>query len=301
MGEMKGAVMKIGQVMSMMTGLVPPRWRPSSRPCSRGAADGYPLVEQVFRDEFGTTPTGYSGGSTASPCRRVHRPGASSGVARRCVGGGQVQYPGVRGAIRHDLERGIAGGGRGMVSRGLDAGPIVEDLKNGISAELDYEREAGWRHDSPNCTRDMRLCESRTSTPKSAAGVLVQEYLAGQPIRAVLSRPQAERNRIGEMIFRFTFGSIYRHGLFNGDPHPGNFLLLPDGTVGFVDYGCVTEFDATAVEGFKRIIRALLNGDIDAWRAATEDVGILKRGAPFSTEAVYEHMHWFWRRSSPTK
>ncbi|MGH2609053.1 MAG: AarF/UbiB family protein, partial [Tepidiformaceae bacterium] len=128
----------------------------------------------------------------------------------------------------------------------------------------------------------------------SSGRVLVQEFLAGQPIRVALSLAQAERDRIAEMIFRFTFGSIYRHGLFNGDPHPGNFLLLPGGAAGFVDYGCVTTFEPGTIEGFKRIIRALIDGDIEAWRAATEDMGILRRGAPFSTEELYEHMHWFW-------
>lgn len=183
-----------------------------------------------------------------------------------------------------------------MVSRGLDAGPIVEDLKAGITDELDYRREAEWQE------RFRALYEGHAFVgvpsvyrEQSGGRVLVQEFLEGEPMRAAFGLPQAERDRIGEMVFRFVFGSIYRHGLFNGDPHPGNFLLLADGTVGFVDYGCVTEFEPGTVEGFKRIIRALLEGDIDEWRTATEDMGILKRGAPFTTAELYEHMHWFWK------
>ncbi|MEX1104187.1 MAG: AarF/UbiB family protein, partial [Dehalococcoidia bacterium] len=197
----------------------------------------------------------------------------------------------------HDLANlGMLISTAGMVSRGLDAGPIVADLKAGITDELDYCREAGWQEQFGQ----MYACHAFVRVPRvfaelSSGRVLVQEYLDGRPLRAALDLPQAERNRIGEMIFRFAFGSIYRHGLFNGDPHPGNFLLLPDGTVGFVDYGCVTGFDPETIAGFKRIIRALLDGDIERWRVATEDMGIVKRGAPFSTEELYEHMHWFWK------
>ncbi|MEI2659841.1 MAG: AarF/UbiB family protein [Bifidobacterium adolescentis] len=96
------------------------------------------------------------------------------------------------------------------------------------------------------------------------------------------------------MIYRFCFGSIYRHGLFNGDPHPGNYLLLDEGGIGFVDYGCIAEFDTPTIEGFMRLIRALNVGDIEEWRVATEAIGILLPNAPFTTEELYEHMHWYW-------
>ena len=298
MGEMKGAVMKVGQVMSMMTGLVPPEMAKQLAALQAEAPPmAYALVEQVFREEFGETPDRLFRRFEREPFAaasigQVHRAELADGrpVAVK------VQYPGVREAIRHDLANvGMLIGAAGMVSRGLDAGPIVEDLKAGITSELDYEREAdsqerfGALFDGHAFVRVPRVYRGL-----SRGRVLTQEYLEGSPIRDALTVPQSQRDRIGEMIFRFAFGSIYRHGLFNGDPHPGNFLLLPDGTVGFVDYGCVTTFDAAAIEGFKRIIRALLDGDIVAWRSATEAMGILKPGAPFSTEDVYDHMHWFW-------
>ena len=74
---------------------------------------------------------------------------------------------------------------------------------------------------------------------------------------------------------------------------PGEFIL-EDGKIGFVDYGCVAEFDVPTIEGFKRLIRALNAGDRAEWRAATEAVGILLPGAPFTTDEVYDHMHWYW-------
>ncbi len=298
MGEMKGAVMKVGQVMSMMTGLVPPEVATQLAALQSEAPPmAYPLVAQVFREEIGTTPDRVFRRFEREPFAaasigQVHRAQLRDGTEVAV----KVQYPGVREAIRHDLANvGMLVAAAGMVSRGLDAGPIVEDLKAGVTAELDYIREAAWQVRFGELYQGHPFVRVPRVHPDLSTGrVLVQEYLAGQPIRAALARPQAERDRIGEAIFRFAFGSIYRHGLFNGDPHPGNYLLLPDRTVGFVDYGCVTEFDEATVAGFKRIIRALIDGDIEGWRAGTEDIGILKRDAPFSTAELYNHMHWFW-------
>ncbi|MBK7329022.1 MAG: hypothetical protein IPI85_08070 [Dehalococcoidia bacterium] len=222
----------------------------------------------------------------------------------RCTGGtdgrhsgrGEGPVPGVREAIDHDLANvGMMIKLGGLVARGLDAGTIVRDLEDGIRAELDYRREARWQQrffeafDGHAFVRVPRVYHELSSST-----VLVQEFLRGQPFSAALELPQDERNRLGEMIYRFCFGSIYRHGLFNGDPHPGNFLLLEDGKIGFVDYGCVAEFDVPTIEGFKRLIRALNAGDRAEWRAATEAVGILLPGAPFTTDEVYDHMHWYW-------
>jgi hypothetical protein len=124
--------------------------------------------------------------------------------------------------------------------------------------------------------------------------VLVQEYIDGKPFAAALEAGQAERDRIGEIIFRYSFGSIYRHRLFNGDPHPGNYLLLDDGSVAFVDYGCVAEFSDAAIAGFERVLHALMDEDIEEWRSGIIKMGILRADAPFTTDELYEHMHWYW-------
>jgi len=290
--------MKVGQVLSMMTGMVPPEMAAQLAILQSEAPPmAYPLVETVFQQEFGATPDRLFK-------RFEHKPFAAASIGQvhraQLPDGTQVavkvQYPGVREAIEHDLANiGLMIGAAGMVSRGLDAGSIVRDLKEGITAELDYAREAVRQQQF----RELFEGHAFVRVPavvadRSATRVLVQEFVDGAPFRSARHLPQDERNRVGEMIFRFTFGNIYRHGLFNGDPHPGNYLLLHDGTVAFVDYGCVTEFDPATVEAFRRIIRALLERDIGEWRAATEAIGILRPDAPFSTEDLYEHMHWFW-------
>ncbi len=298
MGEMKGAAMKVGQVLSMMTGVLPDEMATQLATLQSNAPPmAFNLVEQVFECEYGRHPDAifkkferqpFAAASIGQVHRATLRDGSLVAV--------KVQYPGVRDAIERDLSNvGLMLGLGGMVARGLDVQTLVRDLKEGIRGELDYLREARSQQQFFDAFEGHALVRvPRVYHELTTSTVLVQEFLPGKPFRAALELPQAERDRIGEIIYRFCFGSLYRHGLFNGDPHPGNYLLLDDGRVGFVDYGCVAEFSPAVVEAFKRVIRALNAQDIDEWRVATEDLGILRPGAPFPTDVVYDHMHWYW-------
>ena len=298
MGEMKGAVMKVGQVLSLMSGVLPDEMASQLASLQSNAPPmSYELVKQVFIEEYGEPPEGIFRKFQREPFAaasigQVHRAELRDGQQVAV----KVQYPGVREAIDHDLANvGMMIKLGGLVARGLDAGTIVKDLEAGIRAELDYGREAEWQQRFADAFEGHGFIRvPHVFAELNRGRVLVQEYLRGRPFAAALELPQAERDRLGEMIYRFCFGSIYRHGLFNGDPHPGNYLLLDEGGIGFVDYGCVAEFDEPTIAGFMRLIRALNIGDIEEWRRATEAIGILHANAPFSTEDLYEHMHWYW-------
>ena len=298
MGEMKGAVMKFGQILSLMSGIVPAEMMTELASLQSSAPPmAFNLVEGVFQREFRRSPERVFRGFEREPFAaasigQVHRAELSDGT-RVAV---KVQYPGVRQAIEYDLSN-VATmiGMAGAVSRGLDAGPIVRDLKEGILAELDYLREAASQqrfYDEFAGHAFIRV--PRVHHELTTPAVLVQEYIDGKPFAAALSWDKQARDRLGEIIFRYGFGSIYRHRLFNGDPHPGNYLLCDDGSVAFVDYGCVAEFSDEMIAAFKRIIRALLAGDREEWREALIGAGILMPDAPFTTDELYEHMHWYW-------
>ena len=298
MGEMKGAAMKVGQVLSMMTGVLPDEMATQLATLQSNAPPmAYNLVEQVFEREYGRPPTAIFRKFEREPFAaasigQVHRATLHDGTQVAV----KVQYPGVREAIERDLSNvGLMLGLGGMVARGLDVQTLVRDLKEGIRGELDYLAEARWQQQFFDAFEGHAFVRvPRVFHELTTSTVLVQEFLPGKPFRAALELPQAERNRIGEIIYRFCFGSLYRHGLFNGDPHPGNYLLLDDGRVGFVDYGCVARFSPATVEAFKRVIHGLNAGDLEAWRSATEALGILRPNAPFPTDVVYDHMHWYW-------
>ena len=85
-------------------------------------------------------------------------------------------------------------------------------------------------------------------TELSRERVLVSEFVQGVGFEELKGYPQAERDRIGEIVFRFFLGCLYRHRQFSGDPHPGNFMLLDDGRVAFLDFGLFKRLDAAPVE-----------------------------------------------------
>ena len=286
MGDMKGAVMKFGQILSLMSGMVPDEMAAQLATLQSDAPPmSYHLVEEVFAREFGKSPmkvfrTFEREPFAAASIGQVHRATLHDGrhVAVK------VQYPGVREAIGHDLANvGMLISMAGVVSRGLDAGPIVRDLKEGILGELDYLREAASQqrfYDEFQGHGFIRI--PRPYHEMTTSCVLVQEYIEGKPFSSAMELPQAERDRVAEIIFRYAFGSIYRHHLFN------------DGGVAFVDYGCVAEFSEETIAGFVRILRAVMNVEHDEWRLAVEAAGILRPNAPFTTEELWEHMHWYW-------
>ena len=299
LGEMKGAVMKVGQVLSVMTGVVPEAMAAQLATLQASAPPmSYGLVESVFLEEHGRPPSEVfkrfaKAPFAAASIGQVHRAQLHDGreVAVK------VQYPGVREAIDHDLANvGIMITMMGKLSKGLDAGPIIKDLNDGIRGELDYLREAR----SQQRFHDLFANHAFIRVPAvhhelTTGRILVQEYVHGRRFSEALAWDEPSRRRVAETIFRFAFGSFYRHGLFNGDPHPGNYLLLNDGGVAFVDYGCVATFEPGVIAQFKAILFALYDSDLAGWRAATEAVGILTPDAPFTTEDLYEHMHWFWK------
>ena len=298
MGDMKGAVMKFGQILSLMSGMVPDQMAAQLATLQSDAPPmSYHLVEEVFEREFGRSPTKVfrrfeHEPFAAASIGQVHRATLHDGT-RVAV---KVQYPGVREAIGHDLANvGMLISMAGVVSRGLDAGPIVRDLREGILGELDYLGEAASQqrfYDEFAGHAFIRI--PRVHHELTTERVLVQEYIDGKPFSSAAELSERERNRVAEIIFRYAFGSIYRHHLFNGDPHPGNYILLADGSVAFVDYGCVAEFSEDTVAGFVRILRAVMDDEHEEWRLAVEAAGILRPNAPFSTEELWEHMHWYW-------
>jgi predicted unusual protein kinase regulating ubiquinone biosynthesis (AarF/ABC1/UbiB family) len=299
MGDMKGAVMKFGQILSLMSGVLPDEMTAQLASLQANAPPmAYSLVEEVFEREYGVPPHRLfqrfeKEPFAAASIGQVHRAQLRDG-ARVAV---KVQYPGVREAIEHDLANvGLMVTLAGALSRGLDAAPIVRDLKEGILGELDYEREAAsQRRFYERFAGHAFIRVPRVYDELTRPHVLVQEYIDGRPFSSAMAMDQASRDRIGEIIFRYCFGSIYRFKLFNGDPHPGNYLLLDDGSVGFVDYGCIAEFSDEAIAGFKRVIRALFAEDLAGWRRSVEAIGILHAEAPFTTAELFEHMHWYWK------
>ena len=299
LGEMKGALMKIGQMVSYLDQGLP---EPLRAALSQLQTDAPPmsaeLARQVVIEELGRPPEELFEQWDPMPIAsasigQVHRAITHEGVAVAV----KVQYPGVAEAVRADLGNAeLLFGALGLVFPGLDPAPISAELRARITEELDYGIEADNQRLFAEYFADHPFIHVPAVLPAySTRRVLTSELAAGATFREVLGWSQEERNLIGETLFRFVFGSLYRLHAFNGDPHPGNYLFAPGGRITFLDFGLVRRFGPPEVSTFQRMVSEMvINRDPDAFRAAVEDAGLLARGAPVSTEQVSEYFSHFY-------
>jgi hypothetical protein len=109
----------------------------------------------------------------------------------------------------------------------------------------------------------------------STSQVLVTDYVHGVSWSEAMAADEAIRSRWGETIFRFVFAGLHQRGLFNADPHPGNYVFHEDGTVTFLDFGCVKRFAPDRVSAMSALVDAALAGDAPGVLRAFVDVGLL--------------------------
>ena len=250
LGRMRGAAMKVGQMISMveLDGL-PEDQRDELQRTLATLRDDVPPVpfsrlEKLLRKELGAPLERVFShfderAFAAASIGQVHRATTLDGdevVAK-------VQYPGVAEAVETDLRNAML-----LVpllkrlAPGLDGRAMATEMRARIAEELDYELEA------QNQRRVQRLMRGhpfirvpRVYTELSTRRVLVSEYVEGDRFEEVRNSADQVRDRYGEIVFRFFFGLAYRDRLALGDPHPGNYLLCADGRVCFLDFGLVRD------------------------------------------------------------
>ena len=137
------------------------------------------------------------------------------------------------------------------------------------------------------------------------ARVLVSEWVDGIGFEELMDAPRATRDRVGEIVLRFFFGSLYRFGRFSGDPHPGNFRLLGDGRVAFLDFGMTKTVARGRVDAELGVLRAALDRDAHAVHAGLAELGFFEPHDPrFAPALVLEHVRainaWYTRDTPVT-
>ncbi|MEZ5261095.1 MAG: AarF/ABC1/UbiB kinase family protein [Acidimicrobiales bacterium] len=299
LGEMKGALMKIGQMASYLDHGLP---EPLRLALSQLQADAPPMSAElaagVIEAELGAPPGVVFAEWDPQPIAaasigQVHRAITRDGVAVAV----KVQYPGVADAIAADLGNAdLLFGALALAFPGLEVAPITAELRDRITEELDYRIEAANQRRFADAYRGHPFIRVPDVVPAhSTARVLTTELAAGATFDEVLGWDQTTRDRIGETMFRFVFGSLYRLHAFNGDPHPGNYLFDRDGSITFLDFGLVRHFSDDEVATFRGMVTEMvINQDHEAFRRAVERAGLLAPGAPVSTEQVAEFFGHFY-------
>lgn len=306
LGGMKGLAMKAGQVLSYVDDWMPDEVRPTYSGVLSSLQAGAPKVPlsemlNVFVDEVGEPPDEVFASFDEEPIAA-----ASIGQVYRAVlptgepVAVKIQYPGIARAIQSDLKNldMLEAVLRASTLGRFDVTRSLQDIKSKISEELDYDNEArNQARFSALYRNHPAIVIPRIHEEYSRKRVLTTELLEGrtyQQIKAEAS--QEERDRLGQVLYEFVFGSFHRHGLFNADPHPGNYIFLPDGRVGFLDFGCVQEFSLDVPRGFQRLVSRLWAGDEQAVRdGLPAALGYPGDASDEEKDFFFDYVTYLWR------
>jgi predicted unusual protein kinase regulating ubiquinone biosynthesis (AarF/ABC1/UbiB family) len=249
--------MKVGQVASFIdTGAFPPEFQERVQAKLAELRDAAPKVsfkdmKKVIEQEYGEKledvfetfdPVPIAAASIGQVYKARLHDGRDVAV--------KVQYPGVAQAVRSDMKNlGIILRLMKRVAPGLDPKAMGDEIRSRIDEELDYELEAQNQRTVARIYRGHPfIFVPAVVTSLSHEKVIVSEFVSGRGFEELKQLPQDERDRLGEIIFRFYFGCMYRHHQFSGDPHPGNSMLLDDGRMAFLDFGLFKRIPAEIAE-----------------------------------------------------
>lgn len=271
LGSMKGAAMKLGQMLSVLDlTLVPEEHRQRFQDKLAALRDSAPEVDfdamrTVIETELGASIDTLfaefdSAPIAAASIGQVYRARLHDGRAVAV----KVQYPGVDAAVRADMKNLALFLKFWRNALPAVAAPeLIEELRTNFERELDYVEEARTQHALAARFRGHpHLVVPDAIVAMCTRGVLVTEFFDGVSFDRIRSLPASDRDRIGEIVYRFYVGSLYRYHEFCGDPHPGNVLLGNDGRVGFIDFGL-----------FNRMRGEHVAFEIDCLRMASEERG----------------------------
>ncbi|GAC58108.1 hypothetical protein GOHSU_30_00320 [Gordonia hirsuta DSM 44140 = NBRC 16056] len=269
LGSMKGGAAKIGQMLSMVDmSSLPRAYREPFQERLSSLCDAVPEVEfrqmrremetslgarlSVVFSDFDPDPVGSA--SIGQVYRATLRDGRDVAV--------KVKYPGIDQAVRADIKNLTAflWFWRRVLPT-VSTKAFIREVRDALENELAYETEAVNQHRVARMYRDHPFAYVPDSLAEySSSNVLVTEWCDGVRFDPAGERDQAERDRLGEILFRFYVGGIYRNREFCADPHLGNVLLRGDGTVGFIDFGA-----------YKFMSPAEIAVEKDVWRAAVDN------------------------------
>jgi hypothetical protein len=162
------------------------------------------------------------------------------------------------------------------IAPGIDAKAIADEVRKRIFEELDYELEATNQRALARVYRGHPfIVVPDVVTRLTRERVMVSEYVEGTGFEEHKGYPQEQRDRIAEIIFRFYLGCLYRHHQFSGDPHPGNYKLMANGQIAFLDFGLFKRMDAADVELELACQRAVVEGDHETLHRLLAEGGFL--------------------------
>ncbi|WP_433312749.1 ABC1 kinase family protein [Micromonospora sp. CA-269861] len=305
LGQLKGGAMKFGQALSVFEAALPEEIAAPYRQALTKLQEAAPplpvasvhkvLAEQLgpdWRDlfvEFNDVP------AAAASIGQVHRarwrePGFDeSGAPNSRDVAVKIQYPGAGDALLADLKQlSRLGGMFRAIQPGLDVKPLLAELRERITEELDYELEA----ESQRAFATAYAGDPEIYIPEvvnAAPRVLVTEWVTGTPLADIIREgTEEDRDEAGRLMATLHLSAPQRAGLLHADPHPGNFRLLPDGRLGVIDFGAVARMPEGTPEPIGRIAAMALRGDADEVVAGLRSEGFIGSAEEIDAEGVLD-------------
>ncbi|MFN7131103.1 MAG: ABC1 kinase family protein [Myxococcales bacterium] len=264
LGELKGAAMKFGQMLSMdPTALSEDGRKLLSKLQSQAPHVPWDEMEDVLIDELGGAPTERFAEFDPSPIAsaslgQVYRAKTRDGrnVAVK------VQYPGIQSAIRGDLENlGSMVKALGLAGRAFDVTQYYDEIRHEMSRELDYRLEAEQAALFRERVRPWPELDVPEIVPELSSGRVLTSTLVSGMSLAAFAESDADneaRLRVSRQLVLAIFGPLLANGMVHADPHPGNFLVTPDGRLAILDFGAVKHLSPVFVQHVREALKALL-------------------------------------------
>jgi predicted unusual protein kinase regulating ubiquinone biosynthesis (AarF/ABC1/UbiB family) len=287
MGQLKGLAMKVGQLMSYLELQLPPELTAALAVLQTHSPPmPFERVTEIVTAELGQQAAAVLAQMSPSPVAaasigQVHRARLPAGedVAVK------IQYPGIEAAIASDFRPAALGTPFAkLLVPGANVDAVVSEARRALLEECDYEREARYQQRFADIYADhATLAVPRVHSPYCSRRVLTTTWIEGLRFDDFLATdpPQSERDRLGEALFEFYVGTLFRHALYNWDPHPGNYIVQRDGRMAMLDYGSTREFDRAFVRKLGALTRAARTDTRDALHRALVDLGFVREGEKY--------------------
>ncbi len=279
LAHMRGAAMKVGQLISMDAGdMLPPKL---AEIMARLRADAHYMpfgqLKRVLSKNWGESWSSRFADFQVRPIAaasigQVHRAATVDGRDLAI----KVQYPGVRRSIDSDVDN-VAALMRmsGALPKGLDIGPMLDEAKRQLHEEADYEREgrylarfAGLLADAPDFVVPALHADLTTRD------VLAMDHMEGVGVDTLTGAPQETRDRVMGLLIGLLFRELFEFEMMQTDPNFANYRYRPDsGQVVLLDFGASREFRPDMPEQFRHLMKAGLDDDRAAVRKAILDIG----------------------------